>query len=325
MTGMTRRESLRLLGLAAAALAASRVAAAQEAEAQKGTAQPAAPNEERTRKGSRMLTRKIPSTGETLPVIGLGSWQTFDVGHSAGERAPLEEVLKAFADLGGTLVDSSPMYGRSEAVIGDLTAKLGLRDRLFLATKVWTSGREAGIRQMEASIAKMKAGKMDLMQVHNLLDAEEHLGTLSDWKASGRIRYMGVTHYSASSHGAVAKAMDARPLDFVQINYSVGEREAEKRILPLALERGIAVIANRPFSGGDLFRRLRDRPLPGWAGEIDCSSWAQILLKFAVSHPAVTCAIPATSKVKHLRDNMGAGQGRMPDAKLRERIAREAE
>lgn len=271
-----------------------------------------------------MAARKIPSSGETLPVIGLGSWQTFDVGGAAGERAPLAGVLEAFADLGGTLVDSSPMYGRSEAVIGDLAAGLGLRDRLFLATKVWTSGREAGIRQMETSLARMKAGKMDLMQVHNLLDAEQHLETLADWKASGRIRYLGVTHYSASAHAAVAKVMETRPLDFVQINYSAGEREAEKRILPLALERGIAVIANRPFSGGDLFRRLRGKPLPAWAPDIDCSSWAQILLKFAVSHPAVTCAIPATSRLDHLRDNMGAGRGRMPDAKLRERMAKEA-
>ena len=271
-----------------------------------------------------MAARKSPSSGETLPVIGLGSWQTFDVGGAAGERAPLAGVLEAFADLGGTLVDSSPMYGRSEAVIGDLAAGLGLRDRLFLATKVWTSGREAGIRQMETSLARMKAGKMDLMQVHNLLDAEQHLETLAGWKASGRIRYLGVTHYSASAHAAVAKVMETRPLDFVQINYSAGEREAEKRILPLALERGIAVIANRPFSGGDLFRRLRGKPLPAWAPDIDCSSWAQILLKFAVSHPAVTCAIPATSRLDHLRDNMGAGRGRMPDAKLRERMAKEA-
>ena len=322
MTGMSRRESLRLLGLATAAWASSRAAFAQSgAQVESGAAAPDVPP---SRKRTPMLTRKIPSTGEALPVIGLGSWQTFDVGGSAGERAPLAEVLQAFADLGGTLVDSSPMYGRSEAVIGDLAAGLGLRDRLFLATKVWTTGRAAGIREMEASLARMKAGKMDLMQVHNLLDADEHLGTLADWKASGRIRYLGVTHYSASAHGAVAKAMEASPLDFVQINYSAGERDAEKRILPLALERGIAVIANRPFSGGDLFRRLRDRPLPDWAPEIDCASWAQILLKFAVSHPAVTCAIPATSRLKHLRDNMGAGLGRMPDRELRERIAKAA-
>jgi aryl-alcohol dehydrogenase-like predicted oxidoreductase len=271
-----------------------------------------------------MLEKPIPSTGETLPVIGLGSWQTFDVGASEEERAPLREVLRLFAELGGRLVDSSPMYGRAEGVIGDLAAGLGLRDRLYLATKVWTTGREAGLRQMEESFRLLRTEKVDLMQVHNLVDLETHLAVLRDWKDAGRIRHIGITHYHAGSHVEVAKAMEVHPVDFVQINYSVGEREAEKRILPLAAERGIAVIANRPFSGGSLFRRLRSRPLPSWAGSIGCASWAQLLLKFAVSHPSVTCAIPATSKAAHLRDNMGAGLGRMPDAELRDRIAREA-
>jgi diketogulonate reductase-like aldo/keto reductase len=271
-----------------------------------------------------LLTRKIPSSGEAIPVIGLGSWQTFDVGSSDAERAPLEAVLKAFVDLGGKLVDSSPMYGRSEEVIGALAAKLGLRDRLFLAAKVWTSGRKEGLRQMEDGLRKLRTKTLDLMQVHNLVDAETHLKTLAEWKTAGRVRYVGVTHYHAGGHEAVIKAMQGHRLDFVQINYSVGEREAENRVLPLAKERGVAVIANRPFAGGDLFRRLRQKPLPSWAEEIGCATWAQILLKFVVSHAAVTCAIPATSKVAHLRDNMGAGIGTLPDGKLREKMAAEA-
>lgn len=304
---MTRRETVRLLA-AAGFLAMSPATAGAD------------PRDRR----STMLAKPIPSTGETLPVIGLGSWQTFDVGASDGERAPLREVLRLFAELGGRLVDSSPMYGRAEGVIGDLAAGLSLHDRLFLATKVWTTGREEGIRQMEESFRLLRAERLDLMQVHNLVDLETHLAVLRDWKAAGRVRHIGITHYHAGSHAEVAKAMESRPVDFVQINYSVGEREAEKRILPLAAEKGIAVIANRPFSGGSLFRSLRSRPLPTWAASIDCASWAQLLLKFAVSHPSVTCAIPATSKAAHLRDNMGAGLGRMPDAELRGRIAREA-
>ncbi|HEX5045199.1 MAG TPA: aldo/keto reductase [Candidatus Polarisedimenticolaceae bacterium] len=271
-----------------------------------------------------MITRTIPSTREALPVIGLGTWQTFDVGRSAEERAPLQEVLAAFAAAGGKLVDSSPMYGRAEVVLGDLAAELGLRPKLFLATKVWTSGKQAGVEQMEASLRKLRAERLDLMQVHNLLDMERHLETLREWKAAGRVRYIGITHYTASAHEAVARAMAAHPLDFVQVNYSVGEREAERRVLPLAQERGVAVLANRPFAGGDLLRRLRTKPLPAFAGEIGCASWAQLLLKFVVAHPAITCAIPATSKVAHLRDNMAAGLGSLPDDTLRQRIAAEA-
>ncbi len=308
MTGITRREILCLLGATATAFAV-KTSISWGAEPPK-TGSP--------------LTRKIPSSGEALPVIGLGSARTFNVGSSEQKHAPLREVLKAFVDLGGNVVDSSPMYGRSETVIGDLAAELSLHNRLFLATKVWTTGREAGIRQMEDSFRKLRVKTLDLMQVHNLVDMETHLKTLHEWKASGRIRYLGITHSRASGHGEVAKIMAAYPLDFVQINYSVGERESEKRILPLAQERGIAVIINRPFSGGDLFSRLRKKPLPSWASEIDCTSWAQILLKFVVSHPAVTCAIPATSKVDHLRDNMEAGLGRLPNAKLREKITMEA-
>lgn len=268
-----------------------------------------------------MLTRRIPGTDESLPVIGMGTWQTFDVGPGEEERAPLKDVLRAFSEAGGRLVDSSPMYGNSEGVVGELAGALGLHSRLFIATKVWTSGKAEGIRQMEESMRKLRVKTLDLMQVHNLVDVDTHLDTLREWKEAGRVRYVGVTHYTAGAHEAVAKVIKARPVDFIQINYSVGEREAEQRLLGLAQERGVAVIANRPFAGGGLFRRVRSKPLPKWAAELDCDSWAQLLLKFVISHPAITCAIPATSKVAHLRDNMKAGLGRMPDEKLRARIA----
>ncbi len=269
----------------------------------------------------KIASRKIPSTGEMLPIIGLGTWQTFDVGTEATTRAPLQVVLREFAALGGKLIDSSPMYGRSEEVAGDLIAALGIRPQLFIATKVWTSGKVAGLTQMDESMKKLKARPIELLQVHNLLDVETHLSTLTDWKRQGRVRYIGVTHYTNSAFAAVAKVISGHPVDFLQINYSVGEREAEKKLLPLARERGIAVIVNRPFAGGELIRRLRGTPLPTWAAEIDCTSWAQLLLKFVISHPAVTCAIPATARVEHLRDNMAAGLGRMPDENLRARIA----
>lgn len=306
-SSLSRRDAVRLLGTGAAALLAARVPEIRAAET-----------------SPAMLTRKIPSAGEALPVIGLGTWQTFDVGAASAEREPLREVLAEFSALGGRLVDSSPMYRNSEGVVGDLSGELKLRSKLFVATKVWTTGRGAGVQQMEDSLRKLRADPIDLMQVHNLVDVETHLGTLREWKQQGRIRYLGVTHYNAGSHDAVAKVVAAHPLDFVQINYSVGEREAEQRLLPLCQERGVAVIANRPFASGDLFTRLRSRPLPSWAAEIGCETWAQVLLKFIVSHPAVTCAIPATSKVAHLRDNMRGGVGVMPDAKLRARIAVEA-
>jgi len=268
---------------------------------------------------SGQLMRRIPASGEMIPAVGLGTWQAFDVG--ADRRAPLEGVLGTFVELGGSLIDSSPMYGRSEEVVGALAVKLGLESKLFVATKVWTSGKAAGIRQMEDSIRKLHARRLDLMQVHNLVDVETHLETLRRWKEEGRVRYIGVTHYTASGADAVARLIAAHPVDFVQINYSAAERDAERRLLPLAVERGAAVLVNRPFAGGDLLRRLRSRPLPGWAPEIDCTSWAQLLLKFVLSHPAVTAAIPATSNVAHLRDNMHAGTGRQPDDALRAKIA----
>lgn len=300
-----RRSTLRLL-----------IALAGTAMLGPGAAEPSANGKEAV-----MHTRTIPSSGESLPVIGLGTWQTFDVGTSASERAPLAEVLAGFVELGGKLLDSSPMYGRSEEVAGDLAAQLGLHDRLFLATKVWTSGKQAGIAQMRDSMRKLRTERIDLLQVHNLVDADTHLDTLAEWKQAGLVRYVGVTHYTASAHDNVARLIAARPVDFIQINYSLGERKAERRLLPLAKERGIAVIANRPFGGGNLLHRLRSWPLPDWAAEIDCQSWAQLLLKFVVSHPAITCAIPATSRVEHLRDNMQAGYGRLPDEALRQRIA----
>ncbi len=272
-----------------------------------------------------ILSRKIPSSGEMLPVIGLGTWQSFDVGADVAARAPLQDVLREFIALGGKMIDSSPMYGRSEEVAGDLMTALNVREKIFLATKVWTSGKAAGIAQMEDSLKKLARKKIELLQVHNLLDVDTHLRTLAGWKREGRVRYVGITHYTQSAYGAVAKVIDAQPngtIDFLQINYSIGEREAEQRLLPLARERGIAVIINRPFAGGELFRRLRATPLPAFAAEIGCTSWAQLLLKFVLGHPAVTCAIPATSKVEHLRDNMAAGLGRMPDEKLRMSIAK---
>jgi diketogulonate reductase-like aldo/keto reductase len=304
MNEITRRNAARLMGAGAASLLlpinASRLYAAGES--------------------STMLTRAIPSSGEKLPLIGLGTWQTFDVGTSAAEREPLAQVLSLFAKLGGRVVDSSPMYGRSEEVIGDLVAKLRLRDQLFLATKVWTRGQQAGIESMERSMARLQTKRIDLMQVHNLVDVATHLKTLRDWKAQGRIRYIGVTHYESGAFAEVEKVLRNEKLDFLQINYSIMEREAEDRILPLAQERGIAVVINRPFGGGDLFARVRAKPLPDWVAEFDCRSWAQFLLKWIVAHPAVTCAIPATNNPRHLEDNMGAGVGRLPDARTRQRM-----
>jgi diketogulonate reductase-like aldo/keto reductase len=271
--------------------------------------------------GSAVLKRRIPSSGETIPAIGLGTWRTFDVGTAAVERAPLKEVLKTFVHLGGRVIDSSPMYGAAESVIGDLAADLALGDKLFLATKVWTSGRDAGVAQLEQSLRRLQTRRLDLMQIHNLLDWRTHLRTLREWKQAGRIRYLGVTHYTASAYDELERVLRSETLDFVQVNYSLGEREAERRILPLARDRGIAVLANRPFSEGGLFQRVRGRALPGWVAELGCESWAQLFLKWILAHPAVTCVIPATSRPEHLVDNMKAGVGDLPDAATRERMA----
>lgn len=267
-----------------------------------------------------MSTRSIPSSGAPLPVVGVGTWQTFDVGPSAPERNELTEVLQLLAKYGGSVVDSSPMYGEAERVVGDLSAKAGLREKLFFATKVWTSGRDAGIRQMEQSLRLMRAARMDLMQVHNLLDVETHTRTLQAWKTEGRVRYIGITHYHAGAHRELERLVRTRRYDFVQVNFSMGEREAEERLLPVCAEHGTAVIANRPFAGAGLFSRVKGKPLPSWAAEFDCASWGQFFLKWILGNPAVTCVIPGTSRVKHLVDNVQAGMGRLPDAAQRKRM-----
>ncbi len=300
LPGMTRRDSILMLAAGAAGLPGS-ASAAEKAPAP--------------------ILRPIPSTGEKLPVIGMGTWQTFDV--RPKEAAPLEAIMQAFVELGGKVLDSSPMYGNSEEIAGHMIGKFGLRAKLFVATKVWTTGKTRGIEQMKSSMEKLRAKPIDLMQVHNLQDAATHLDTLRGWKKEGIVRYIGITHYTSSGYPAVEKLLAAETLDFVQINYSVAEREAEKRLLPLAKDRGVAVIANRPFAGGQLFARLRGQALPGWAKEIGCASWAQAMLKFTVSHPALACAIPATSKLHHLKDNMQAGRGSLPDEAMRKRIAEE--
>jgi diketogulonate reductase-like aldo/keto reductase len=301
---MTRREAAKLIGAGAAGLVlpinSSSVFGADEP--------------------STMLARAIPSSGEKLPVIGLGTWQTFDVDLSSSERKQLEQVLALFVKLGGKVVDSSPMYGRSEEVIGDIAAKLQLRDSLFLATKVWTRGKQAGVESMERSMTRFQTKRIDLMQVHNLVDAKTHLTTMREWKAAGRFRYIGVTHYNSGAYGEVENILRSESFDFLQINYSIGEREAEERILPLAQDRQVAVIANRPFGGGDLFSRVRAKALPAWAADFDCRSWAQFLLKWIVANPAITCAIPATNNPGHLEDNMRGGIGRLPDAKTHKRM-----
>ena len=299
---MTRREAARLIGTTTGGLLLPIERVQAKAES------------------SGMLTRAIPSSGEKLPVIGLGTWQAFDVDVTSDSRRQLGDVLSLFVKLGGRVIDTSPMYGRAEEVIGDLPAALGIRDKVFLATKVWTRGKENGIKSMERSMTLLRAKKIDLMQVHNLVDVQTQLATLREWKSQGRIRYLGITHYEAGAFADVQKIMRSEKLDFVQINYSIMEREAEDRLLPLAQERGIAVIVNRPFGGGDLFSRTRSKPLPEWAAEFDCRSWAQFFLKWIVANSAVTCAIPATNKPRHLEDNMMGGTGQLPDAKIRQRM-----
>ena len=265
-----------------------------------------------------MLTRKIPSTGEALPVIGMGTWQTFDVGRSSTDRDPLREVLQAFVQGGGRVIDSSPMYGRAEAVAGDLMKELS--PPLFVATKVWTRGRAAGIAEIERSMKRLGVNTLDLLQVHNLLDVHTHLPTLREMKAAGTVRYIGITHYQLDAFDELERLLRTESLDFVQLPYSIGVRQAEARLLPAAADTGTAVLVMRPFEEGSLFQRVRGEPLPEWAAEIDCTSWAQVFLKWIVGHPAVTCPIPATSKPAHARDNVMAGHGRLPDDAMRERI-----
>jgi diketogulonate reductase-like aldo/keto reductase len=271
------------------------------------------------------IARSIPKTGEPLPVIGMGSWLTFDVGNDPPELATRVQILQTFFDSGGAVIDSSPMYGSSEKVIGYCLKQIGKKDALFAATKVWIVGRRFGIVQMKRSESLWGTGSFGLMQIHNLVDWETHLRTLKDWKAQGKIRYIGITTSHGRRHADLEKAIATEPFDFVQFTYNMRDREAERRLLPLAAERGIAVIINRPFRRGRLFDYIEDEPLPGWASEFDCENWAQYFLKFIVSHPAVTCAIPATSQVPHMQENMGAGFGLLPDAKMRRRMVRHFE
>jgi len=272
-----------------------------------------------------MLKKAIPATGEQVPAIGMGSWITFNVGGDRALRDRRAQVLQAFFDSGGGMVDSSPMYGSSEDVIGYCLKRIANKGSLFSATKVWTPLQAFGIGQMDESRRLWGLDRFDLMQIHNLLNWEGHLDTLRDEKAQGRIRHIGITTSHGRRHDDLEKVMADRPLDFVQFTYNILDREAERRLLPLAAERGLAVIVNRPFRRGELFRLVERHALPEWAGEIDCANWAQFLLKFIVSHPAVTCAIPATSRVDHMQENMGALHGRLPDPQMRERMIRAVE
>lgn len=260
-----------------------------------------------------MLQRPIPSSKEKIPTVGLGTYRAFDLSRSSSDWASAREALQLFVKHGGKVVDSSPMYNQSEEAIGEISSELKLGPQLFIATKVWTSGRDSGVRQMEDSMRKLRTQRIDLMQVHNLMDTDTHLATMREWKKAGRIRYLGVTHYQEGAYDALQRALKPGGIDFVQFNYSVGEAEAEERMLPFAADNGVAVLVNRPFAAGGLFRRVRGKPLPEWAKEFDCASWAQFFLKYVLAHEAVTCAIPATRNPKHLVDNMQAGVGRLPD------------
>jgi len=264
-----------------------------------------------------ILKREIPSSGERLPVVGLGTWQTFDVGNSASEQDPLRDVLKVLVENGGSVVDSSPMYGRSEQVVGELSSSIGLNEKLFLATKVWTSGLDDGIRQMNNSLALLQRKKIDLMQIHNLVDWKTHIKTLRVWKEQGKINYIGITHYTESAFPAIEEILKSQTLDFLQINYSMISRKAEERLFPLAQEKKVAILVNQPFEEGTLFRMVKGSQLPSWAEEFDCHSWGQFFLKFILSQRAVTCVIPGTSKPHHMLDNIGAGFGKLPESNHR--------
>ncbi|MBT8108869.1 MAG: aldo/keto reductase [Gammaproteobacteria bacterium] len=269
---------------------------------------------------STMLTRPVPSTGESLPVIGLGTYDVFDVASTPDAIAKRRDIVARLVAAGGSLIDTSPMYNRSEKVIGDVISSGISRDRLFLATKVWIDGKAAGARQMRRSADLMGADVIDLMQVHNLRDTAAHMETIREWQSDGRIRYSGLTHYTAGAHEALLREMEKHRPQFIQINYSLGEREAEDYVLPMAQDLGIAVLINRPYQAGRLFRAVAGKTLPDFARDF-ASSWGQFFLKFIVSHPAVTCVIPATSKPQHMADNIGAGFGSMPDPAMRKRMA----
>jgi diketogulonate reductase-like aldo/keto reductase len=267
-----------------------------------------------------MLERLIPSSSERLPVIGLGTWRTFDPPSiTDASLAPIEHTVAAFVEAGGRVIDTSPMYGKAEAVAGRVAATLGVNDDLFVATKVWTTGRDAGIRQMEASMRLLGRAQIDLMQIHNVVDWQTHLPTLRQWKADGRIRYIGITHYQPLAYQALAEIIEREPIDFVQLAYSVTVRDAEKRVLPLAEERGVAVIVNRPLEAGDLVSRVAGQRVPPFVQRFG-ATWPEVLLKFVIAHPAVTCVIPATADLEHLRQNLQAGEGRLPTEDERRKL-----
>jgi diketogulonate reductase-like aldo/keto reductase len=298
---VNRRMAVKLVAAAtAAALAPSGIAAAEE---------------------QRLSTRKVPSSGEAIPVVGMGSSDTFDVGDDPASREGLRGVLRSLVEGGGRVIDTSPMYGRAETVLGDLVDELGLGPKLWFATKVWTRGRDAGARQIDESFARLRAKKLDLLQIHNLLDWREHVPTLRALQAAGRVRYAGITHYRADAHADLERVLGEEKFDWLQVNYSLVEREAEDRLLPFCRDRGVAVMVNRPFADGAMFAKVRGRPLPDWAEEIGCRSWGQFFLRFVISHPAVTCVIPATSKPQHMIDNAAAGLGPLPDEQQRRRMA----
>jgi aryl-alcohol dehydrogenase-like predicted oxidoreductase len=316
---MDRREFLALSGVAAVAGAGGTTAGAHEAEyphshLSNGAAVPT----------GKLLLRKIPSTGETLPAIGLGTSGPFEVTPDEAARTPLREVLQGFFAGGATLIDTSPMYSTAEAVLGDLLTP-AQQAKVFIATKVWTPGsgghgEAKGIEQMQRSMKLLKHPRIELMQVHNLVDLDVHLATLRRWKAEGKIKYIGVTHYTTSSYPDLIGILEREKLDFLQFNYSVATREAEKKLLPLCADKGVAVLINRAFEDGNLFTRVQGKPLPDWAAEFGARSWAQVFLKFVLAHPAVTCVIPATGKIRNLADNLAAGMGELPDAKQRAQI-----
>ena len=266
------------------------------------------------------VTRTIPSTDERIPVIGMGTSRTFDVDNDPAARSQLRQVLQIFFDNGGALIDSSPMYGSAEMVVGDLLKSIRNKMKLFTATKVWINGKQDGIDQMQKSMQFMGVERIDLMQIHNLRDWETHLPTLRQWKKEGKIRYIGITTSHGRSHIELMRIMRTEDLDFVQFSYNIGNREVENSLLPLAADRGMATLINRPFQRGALFRKVKGHTLPDWAKEFDCNSWGQFFLKFIISHPAVTCAIPATSNVHHMADNMAANFGKLPSPSMRKRM-----
>ena len=269
---------------------------------------------------SAVIKKTIPSSGERLSVIGLGTSRTFDVDSANAVTSPLMAVMQAFFDNGGQLIDSSPMYGSAEAVTGALVKQVTNKQDIFTATKVWTDGKREGIEQMERSMQRLGVEQIDLMQIHNLRDWQTHIDTLVDWKAEGKIRYIGITTSHGRYHDELEEILQQLPLDFVQFSYNILNRTAEQRLLPIARGKGIATLINRPYQRGSLFRKVKGKPLPAWAAEFDCASWGQFFLKFIAAHPAVTCIIPATSKLRHMVDNMAAGYGRLPDEATRQRM-----